>query len=581
MGVIHVLPESIANKIAAGEIVDRPASIVKELVENALDAQAKTIEVRIRNGGKSLISIADDGFGMSTEDASLAFERHATSKIAQLEDLLSIASFGFRGEALPSIAAVSRTTLATGQGPSRPGTLLQLDGGAQIAQREIAPRAGTLIEVRDLFFNTPARRKFIKSDQTESGHIVETLSNLALARPDVRFALFSGQTLLIDAPAGQDLFARAKTLYGEEAASHLLELSHAPGAIQIRGVIGKPQLSRATRAHQSFFVNGRWVRSPALSYALQEGFQGLLMHGRFPVAFLFIDVDPEQVDVNVHPTKQQVKLSNEADVKALVIASVRARLRREPDLAPQIVAGLSQPAASWNLKPAPEFSNVPALFQARENASLVAAREPLPLAAPVAIREGLEFIRILGQVQRTFILAETRDGYAVIDQHAAHERVMFETLLAQLRSGRIERQPLLIDAILEAIPRQQTLLASSLPWLCEAGFEIELFGEGACIIRAVPAALGDVDPVGFLRDYLDEKEAGAGSIGMDRHVSELAALIACKRRSVKANEALGSDAMRALLERLSRCENPFNCPHGRPTVVTHSIADLERVFKRV
>ncbi len=595
MGRIRVLPEHIANKIAAGEVVDRPASIVKELVENALDAAASRIEVRIQHGGKSLIRVADNGHGMMPEDAVLAFERHATSKIASAEDLWTVASFGFRGEALPSIAAVSRTRLTTGTNDRDPAAEVQLDGGIGSAPQPAAPLRGTSVEVKDLFFNTPARRKFLKSDQTEAAHCAEAVFQLALAHPEVHFVFISGNSTLIDARPARNLRERASSLYGEDAAKQLIDFAHDGAGIRLQGLLGKPSLARATRAGQSFFVNRRWVRAPALSYTLQEAFSGLLMHARFPSAFIFIDVDTREVDVNVHPTKQQVKLSNEQDVKAQLLSGVRLRLRREPDMAPhwaprpepvamrpawpsaRVTAQASSsggPSAGGSSTAGPNE----ALFSVQE-ARVPYAVSPAASAPPVSLRNKLRFVRVLGQAHGTYIVAETDDGFAMVDQHAAHERVVFEELLAQLRSGKPERQVLLHEAVLELSPGQRALLDESRPLLRRLGMETEAFGERSVVIRSLPTVLRHADPASFLRDFLDKKEEGIET-GEDRELSEIAALIACKRKSVKANEALAPQAVASLLERLARCENPFNCPHGRPTLILQTLQELERQFRR-
>ncbi len=585
MGIIRVLPEAIANKIAAGEVIERPASVVKELVENALDAGATVIEIEIAHGGKSLIRVADNGAGMGREDAELAFARHATSKLAHVEDLWRLTSLGFRGEALPSIAAVSRLRLATARPDDESGTEVRIEGGRPVSVGPCAPRRGTVVEVRDLFFNTPARRKFVRSDATELGHVVDGISNLAFAHLGVRFALTGGPSTLLDVLPTDRARTRAAGLLGEEMARQCLELDGRTGGTRVRGLIGTPAIARANRSGQRWFVNRRWVRALSLSYALQDGYYGLLMHGRFPTALIFLEIDPQRVDVNVHPTKQEVRLSNEADVKTFLRDLVSQRLRQEPSLAPRLAPSTARATSIAGQDPAgpaaPLLADVaPAgrLFTLREPPRLYAASSPEP--QPIPLREGLKVTRLLGQVHQTYLVAETEEGMLVIDQHAAHERVMFEALSANLRAAQVERQPLLMDAVLELHPREVERFTAALPLLSRIGFEIEPFGERAYVIRACPAILGDQDPVTFLRTALDQQEEGAMRTAVETRTDTLAAFIACKRRSVRAHDSMAPEAASALVRRLARCENPFTCPHGRPTILTLTAADLARQFKR-
>ena len=596
MGVIHVLPEHVANKIAAGEVIERPASIVKELIENSLDAGAVSIEISIKNGGKSLIRVSDNGSGMSEEDAKLAFVRHATSKISNADDLERIGSFGFRGEALPSIAAVSRTRLVTCVEGDIAGTEISMEGGKLDYVKGSASRKGTLLEVRDLFFNTPARRKFHKTDTTEMGHIVDTVSNIALSRLDVHFALESSGRKILDLWPTEDLAVRAAALYGEDTAKHLLSFSGQTEGIKVRGLIGKPYVARANRTGQVLFVNQRLVRSTSIAYALQDGYHGLLMQGQFPLSVLFLDLDLTRVDVNVHPTKQEVRISNEPEVKSFLKKTVTERLSREPDLAPHLnrvgpspfapQAGYSRAASvdTGSHFRYPEQTTMPLeqkihVAEPSEsillNAAYSAAQPALAQAA-----DKFKITRILGQIHQTFIVAETEEGLLVIDQHAAHERVMFETLLKNFRESKPESQGLLMQEVLEIHPRQKEILENSLPFLARLGFELEEFGVNAFVIRAYPSIFKDENPVQALKGFIEEKEEGKLQTDLEHREEEIAALIACKRKSVKAYDPLSPAALQALLERLARCDNPFNCPHGRPSFMKLTFADLEKQFKR-
>lgn len=592
MGAIHVLPEHVANKIAAGEVIERPASIVKELIENSLDAGATSVEISIKNGGKSLIRVSDNGSGMSEEDAKLAFVRHATSKISNADDLERIGSFGFRGEALPSIAAVSRTRLVTCLEGDTAGTEISMEGGRLDYVKGSASRKGTLLEVRDLFFNTPARRKFLKTDTTEMGHISDTVSNIALSRLDVHFVLESSGKKILDLWPTEDLAVRAAAIFGEDTAKHLLALSGETEGIKVRGLIGKPYVARANRTGQVLFVNQRLVRSTSIAYALQDGYHGLLMQGQYPLSVLFLDLDLARVDVNVHPTKQEVRISNEPEVKSFLKKTVTQTLAREADLAPHLQnVGTSPSAPSFSRGVSRDFSapfRYPEQgFMPLEQKFHVADPQPAEEALMKPAFEGTSFARdkfkitrVLGQIHQTFIVAETEEGLLVLDQHAAHERVMFETLLKNFRASRPESQGLLMQEVLEIHPRQKEMLEKSLPFLAKLGFELEEFGENAFVIRAYPSIFRDENPAQALKNFLEEKEEGRLRTDLEHREEEIAALIACKRRSVKAYHPLSPAALQALLENLAQCENPFNCPHGRPSFMKLTFSDLEKQFKR-
>ncbi len=573
MAKIHVLPEIIANKIAAGEVVERPASIVKELIENSLDAGATQIDVVMQHAGKSLIRVADNGAGMSREDASLAIQRHATSKVEVAEDLEQIQSFGFRGEALPSIAAVSRMRLRTREKGSPFGVELLIEGGVVQGVEECSCREGTIIEIRDLFFNTPARRKFLRSEATERGHIVDVVSNFALAMTAVKFSLTSGERKIWDFAPNETLLNRAVQSFGLNRAEDLLAFSDEEKGVRVSGLIGKAQVARANRSSQIFYVNRRQVKAIPLSFALQAGYHGLLMHGQHAVAVVFIEVDPAQVDVNVHPTKQEVRLSNERLVKSLLKRAVAARLGREEDMAPFLQPTQASRGEQhgtkrderWNLTEVPVFNAPP-----QERA----------LSEPISLRNKLHITKLMGQIHGTYILAETETGFVLIDQHAAHERVMFEELMQGLQSGQAKKQGLLLNEVLTLQPKQEAVLQECLPVIEKLGFELDKFGENEFVIRAVPATLSNADPIASLQRFLDQKEAGKMVTDLESHPEEIAALIACKRRSVKAHDRMTPEAMQSLLEQLAVCDYPFSCPHGRPAFFKMNLDELEKQFKR-
>ncbi len=595
MNVIKVLPEIVANKIAAGEVVERPASIVKELVENSLDAGAKNIEITVRHGGKSLIRISDDGSGMTPQDAELAFKRYATSKITEASDLFQIESFGFRGEALPSIASVSRVRLLTRGKNSSGGAEVTVEGGKLQSVKEAACALGTTVEVRDLFFNTPARRKFLKSDTTETGHIEETVANLALSRRDVRFVLTVSDKKVFDLLPGETLGQRAAALLGKDLENNFFEMeAQAPG-LKLYGLIGKPSASRSNRTGQIFFINGRWVRAFALGYGLQAGYHGLLMHGKFPVAVLFLDVDLTRVDVNVHPTKLEVRISGESDVKTFIKEAVAKRLEAEPDMAPDLKVPPrafifeNSPKRSSSL---PDFLTVSKPYYPQgnqgdnqksggvaEKASVYApAQEILP--KPISLRDKLKITKILGQIHQTFLIAETDEGFMLIDQHAAHEKVMYEALIKNFENTKPSSQRLLMEEVLEVTTKQQDILKKYLSFLQKIGFDIEGFGKNSFAIRAVPSVFEKGSASSVLKEFLEQKEDGHVHTGLEKQKEEIAALIACKKKSVRAFEPLTPVQIQSLLERLAACDNPFSCPHGRPSILKYSFLDLEKQFKR-
>jgi len=588
---IHILSERVANKIAAGEVVERPASIVKELLENSIDAGATSIEVTVHHGGKSLIRISDNGSGMSPQDAELAFKRHATSKIKSDEDLTKIESFGFRGEALPSISAVSRMTLVTKPADAETGTEIWMVGGALAKASEAAAPTGTTVEVRDLFFNTPARRKFLKQDSTEYGHIHEVLAAAALAKPQIRFVFKNQEKTIWDLPAGQDPRERIKMVLGNDWGDMLVPVEAQISHVRVSGFVTKPEFARGNRLTQYIFVNQRWVKSFAISYGVEAGYHGFLMHGRHPAFVLFVDVHPEYVDVNVHPTKQQVRLSGEASIKSMIQHAVAESLQKVPDLRPSLTDYRQQTLASER---APSDGKVSAtnappsdgvrltknpwevlLAQNIQPALQVHEQEPVwnPDRRPV-------ITKVFGQVHGTFILAETEEGYVVIDQHAAHEKIQYESLRLSLEKARPVSQRMLIEEMVDLTPRHFAVYEENSDFLKKIGFEIEPFGERTLVVRAVPHAFVHEPVKQVLTSYFEQKETGEANVKLENYRADLAAMLACKTRSVKAHDALTIEEMRKLAQDLMQCDQPFHCPHGRPSMLKYSFAELERQFKR-
>ncbi len=588
MAKIRILSEQLANKIAAGEVIERPASIVKELVENSLDAGAKKIEVSYRHGGRSLIRVSDDGFGMEASDLELAFARHATSKITKDEDLESIESYGFRGEALPSIAAVSRITMTSRQASRDSGTEIVIEGGKVVSVKPTACAVGTTAEVKDLFFNTPARRKFMKSESSESGQISDTFTHLSLARLDVHFVLLQDEEILWNLPAGQSLLERVRDLWGVETAAQLISLDSSGSEIRISGVIGKPLASRGNRSNQLFYVNHRWIKTPALSFALQAGYHGRLMQGRFPVAVLFLEINPTEVDVNVHPTKQEVKMSQERQIKSILQEAVARAFESRSDLAP-MSAGIES-SSSRTVDMLHEVSSTYEAFSHLQPRfeSAPSFERPLTAETPefqkfqpaISTPDGTPVTKILGQIHHTFLVAETAGGILLVDQHAAHERVNFEVLLAQFQSKKPSRQRLLMDEILELTAREAEAVTSSLDFLNRTGFDLEPFGKNNFVIRALPSLLGSQNPVALIRQFLEQKLEGTVRTSLENAEEDIAALISCKRKSYKAHDPLSPQEIEKLIALLFQCKNPFGCPHGRPSFIHWTFLDLEKQFKR-
>src|SRR5882724_9954268 len=578
---IRLLPEHVANQIAAGEVVERPASVVKELVENSLDAEARRVTVTIKNGGRSLINVADDGYGMGRDDALLALEPHATSKISKAEDLHSITSLGFRGEAIPSIAAVSRFTLTSRERGTLSGTQIEIAGG-------------TVVEVRNLFFNLPARRKFLRSIPTETAHIEHIVTLCALAHSQVAFRLVvDGREIFNLAPTG-DLLARLREFHGARLAEELLTVDLGRGDVRVTGFIGKPGVSRADRRQKHLFVNQRPVESKGINYALLEGYHTALMRGKFPVTFLFLEIDPVVVDVNIHPTKREVRFRDEFAVRQCVIDAVRAAL--EPE-----VAGL-RPVQSegWpkaehrafatppGVSPAPSSARPPLVLRTTGDLANQPHQQPtmpLPLegeasaepSTQVRTEEGLW--RILGVVGQLYVLIESPEGLVLMDQHAAHERVLFEKMLRELEADSAPAQKLLLPLTLELDARDAVFLQANQKTLHKLGIGVSEFGEKTFLIDALPPYFPTANLAQTFRNIIDELRQTGEEVHARRLSEDRIATTVC-RHAVKAHDPLRGEELRSLLQQLHQCELPYTCPHGRPTMIQISYAELEKKFGR-
>ena len=561
---IKALPEDLINKIAAGEIIERPASVVKELVENAIDADSTTVTIDITNAGKKLIQIADNGIGMNRTDALFALERHTTSKISKESDLDAILSFGFRGEALPSIAAVSKLRLTTTASDSIAGTMVYAEGGKVLKVEKIGCPRGTTVEVGNLFFNTPARLKFLKSNSTELRHIADTVISHALPCPFLHFLLRHNGREIYSLPKVKDHGERILQIWGTELYENLLRIEEKDRGIRIEGFISKPTHTRADRTLQLFFINKRPIRNNFLNHALYEGYETLLPKESYPIGIIFIELDPSDVDVNVHPTKREVRFKDTSFVHDLLAKAIREGLiDRDRRMREKVL--------SVNEKPPVYF---PSLFYDRGRYELL---------TPVHLKGkeesiGTSDIRPLGQIQNTFIVAEVQDELCIIDQHAAHERVLYEKIKKTYLDSSPPIQPLLIPEQIVLSFQEALLLKEEVETLMSFGFELEEFGQNTFLLRGVPAFLGKGDYPQLIKDIIDtllvEKKPNTPD-----NIEEVLSIMAC-HSAIKAGQPLSVREMTDLIENLNSTSLPYTCPHGRPAAIRYSIGDLERMFKR-
>ncbi|MCU1329537.1 MAG: mismatch repair protein MutL [Bryobacterales bacterium] len=632
MGRIRVLSDNVANKIAAGEVVERPASVVKELLENSIDAGLQSVRVEIESGGRRLIRIADDGSGMLRDDALLAFERHATSKLHDVHDLLSIATLGFRGEALPSIASVSRLLLETRSPDEETGTRVEIAGGKIVVCDEIARGPGTTISVRDLFYNVPARKKFLRSDQTELAHIASLVTHYSLAHPDKTFELWHGGANLLHVTPVDSLRERVFQVFGSRILEELIDLGgksaslppqepdDPPTTYTLRGFISRPQVQKNNRNSIFIFVNGRLIRDRLVLHAISGAYHNLMPSACFPFALLFLECDAGEVDVNVHPSKTEVRFRHGSWLHDFVRDSIRDQLMQ------------SRPAPAFSLNPQPApglpYSDFSQMMQETEGSG---AGEPatmpefvmqplvppagrfdfggvgIPVNEPVPARqtEGIRLrvpdthsgfpldsipadssmlrigeLRPMGQLHNSFIIAAGPDGLWIIDQHVAHERILFEQVLSQQASGRVEVQQLLIPVILQLTPGQQLEYARIEEELRNSGFDSEPFGNRTLAVKAAPAAIGMGDLERVMLEILEvsENELRAGSVADLRR--GIAASIAC-RAAIKINTPLDRQKMDWMIRTLAATEYPMACPHGRPVALQYGMREILRAFHRI
>jgi len=651
MGKIHVLSERVANQIAAGEVVERPASVVKELLENALDAGSTRIRIHVEAGGKKVIQITDNGCGMVRDDAMLAFERHATSKIKNTEDLLSVATLGFRGEALPSIASVARLHLETRTQEEAAGTVIEINGGKMIRVEEAGLPLGTSITVRDLFFNTPARKKFLKAESTELSHIASLVTHYALAHPEKHFELHSATNALLVAPPVAGHRERVYQVFGQETLDQLIPLAAVqpleraglpqpppwrrdpeeeveklePGEVRLHGFVSKPEIQKLNRNSIFIFVNGRLIRDRLIQHALTDAYRNILPPTVFPVVLLFLEMPTAEVDVNVHPSKTEVRFRQQSVIHDFVRDSAREALMKARPV-PQFLSEINaQPRAGQAFTPGArggDGTNVPwrdladpvaggFALQAQAvppttahlefeggiaveaNAAVALARAPeitIPdhgCAPPIEQEphtpptlESLRTLRPVGQIRNSFILAVNEDGLWIIDQHVAHERVLFEKILRQRAAQRVESQRLLMPLVLELTPAQQAIFGEIAEELAHNGFEAEPFGTRSVAVKIAPAGVDASQVEHMLSEIFEQLAREDQAINLEAVRTRIAASIAC-HAAIKVNMPLEQNKMEWLLAELAKTDHPMSCPHGRPIVLRYSMQDIQKAFKRI
>jgi DNA mismatch repair protein MutL len=652
MARIHVLSENVANKIAAGEVVERPSSVVKELLENSLDAGATRIRVQVEAGGKKLMQVTDNGFGMVRDDAMLAFERHATSKIKDAEDLLTISTLGFRGEGLPSIASVSRLVLETCAADETAGTLIEIAGGKFLKVEEAGLPKGTSVSVKDLFFNTPARKKFLKAESTELSHIASLVTHYALAHPDKHFELHSATNAILVATPVKSHAERIYQVFGKDTLDQLLPVAAEadleriglpepppwrrdedyekplPGKIRVHGFISKPEVQKLNRNSIFIFVNNRLIRDRLVQHALTEAYRNILPPTVFPVVLLFLEMPSEEVDANVHPSKTEVRFRQQSFIHDFVRDTVRATLMRARPV-PQFTREISAlPTAGQALTPgampeqnptaaiaenfalqAPTLPSLTARFAFQggedvggnaavavpqiDHAAIAAALSNNGTASDTcagsiggdteidtADLTSLASLKALGQIRESFILAVNYEGLWIIDQHVAHERVLFEKLLIDRTADKLQGQRLLMPLIIELTPGQQAIFTEISDELRSNGFEVEPFGARTIAVKTAPAGVGANEIEKMLFELLEQFEREQQTENMDRVRHRICASIAC-HAAIKVNMPLEQNKMEWLLQELAKAECPMTCPHGRPVVLRYSLKDIQKAFKRI
>jgi DNA mismatch repair protein MutL len=593
MPKIRILPENLSNKIAAGEVVERPASVVKELLENAIDAESTKIVIEIEAGGRKLIRVSDNGSGMTHDDALLSLERYATSKISRDEDLFAIETLGFRGEAIPSIASVARMEMLTRTNENDAATRIAISGGKIKQVSEIGAPVGTMITVRDLFFNVPARRKFLKTVQTEMGHTTDCVTRTALVYPNIHFKLIHNHKTMGDWTATADISHRVIDILGRDLWGKMCEIDYEDDNIQLRGFAAAPDASRTTKRGLYVYVNGRFIRDRVVDHAVMEAYHGRLMKGVFPVAVLFVRVPPAMIDVNVHPTKSAVRFAAQKQVHDGVVTGITSALKSLDR--PGAIKKSTPNILERTVEPLPSYSRTASLFDqsihktiAPSSIAVVKEPESEPYAgpydasaeAPLLQEKGFAALRLIGQIHNSYIVCESRQGLIIIDQHAAHERILFEKIRSSYSRSNAASQRLLIPEPLELGYREIPVIEKLLADFSKMGIEIEPFGGRTYMIKSVPELLTGKSLAPLIMEIVETVIETGSSKGVEKSLDTCFAVMAC-HGAIRANQALTVEEMEALLEQLDDLNFPAHCPHGRPTWVEWTTRDIEKAFKRV
>ena len=575
MSNIRILPENVANQIAAGEVIERPSSVVRELMDNSIDSGAGRISIRIEDGGKRFIRIADNGTGMDRDDMLLSLERHSTSKISMMSDIFSIRTLGFRGEALPSICSISRMEIVSRTAGQIAGHRLSASGGKFISIEETGSAVGTSITVRDIFFNTPARLKFLKGEKTEAAYIMDTVSRIALPFKNIHFKLEEAEKNLLNIPASENQISRFSALFGRNTASSLIESAGTTEGCNIKIFMAPPENSRNKADRLFVYVNNRSIRDRLVTRSIMDGYGQRLMKGRYPQAIVFLEIDPSLIDINVHPAKQEVRFQ-QGHLIYQTIASLISRALKDQftpffDMKhPGEKTGCSAPPSESNIsEPTWIYSNSTEKESAFFN-KIAHVQESLIKESP----------RLIGQLRDTYLLFQSEDGLLMIDQHAAHERILYEELKKSYRDLRTGIQPFLIPVKIETSLKDSRVLLENGDKLKELGFDLEHFGGSTFLLRAVPSVLVDVDWEAFISDMIPVLEKNTGPLSVDKTIDDLIIIMAC-HGAIKANQRLSQREMLNLLEGLDKLDLPTNCPHGRPVFKKLGYYDIEKMFKRI
>jgi DNA mismatch repair protein MutL len=586
---IRLLSSEVSSQIAAGEVVERPASVIKELTENSLDAGAKNISISIADAGRTLMEVADDGHGIPANELELAAARHATSKLTQSDDLFHIQTLGFRGEALASIGSVSQMTITSRVESAKEGARLKVEGGISGKVEKVGAPVGTVVRVENLFYNVPARLKFLKTDTTERRAIDSLVTRYALAYPNIRFKVTDGKQVTLQTSGDGDRRAIMAALYGVDVAKQMLEVMASEDEMSLTGFISPVSLTRSNRKEITFFINGRWVQEISLNSALLQAYHTLLMVGRYPLTALFLDMAPEDVDVNVHPTKAEVRFRTQDKVFSFVQRSVRKALLAYtpvPAVSPQLWGSRTQTdelpsrqvGIDWSVAHDSELTIDDGPSTMENPSQPVESDRPSSAVNGQSSFAGVPLLRLIGQIGATYLVAEGPDGLYLIDQHAAHERVLFEKLMAQHENKSIPSQALLAPEIVTLPPQSAKVLTDQLPFLNHFGFEVEEFGTNTFQVRAMPILFAGGSPAMALKALVEDFEEDESPLQAEVE-ARLAARV-CKRLAVKAGQVLTSEEQKSLLIDLENCQSPRTCPHGRPTMIHLSVDALERQFGR-